>query len=101
MKREQTLEVAVPPEAALAACRRAFNELGWEILEAEEARLVAMEVPFRLDCLTGPSSVEVVARSASPERTTLTVAGSARGIRPRRLDAQMEVLERRILARVS
>ena len=93
------VELEVPPGEALAAYRRAFAELGWEILEADDAHLVAIEVPFRLNCLTSPSEVEIRARSAPANATVVALEGFARGSigwsGSRRLAAHLATLQRR------
>ena len=90
------------PEGALAASRLVFTELGWEILEEDDTHLVAMEFPFRLSCLARPADAEVAVRPESSGPTTVTLVGASRGVGAGpQLEAQMNSIEKRILALVS
>src|SRR5262245_30865362 len=99
MKRKRAIEFAASPERALAASRRALAELGWEIVEEDESRLVALEVPFRLSCLARPTEAEVAVGHTSPQRSTVILVGSSRGVGAGpRIEAQMRSIEARMRA---
>ena len=102
MKRTESLEVGVPQERALEACRAAFAAMGWEIVEAEGTRLAAIEVPFRLPCRRLPAEVEISAHSRSRERTILAIEGTMAGVgTERELAGYMAAVVKRIRARLS
>jgi hypothetical protein len=99
MNQERSLELGATPEAALLTCRRIFAELGWEVVEADGDRLVAIEVPFGFNCRTLPAEAEVSVRPGPCGRTLLTLVASVRGFGARRLlEARMAALEKRLHA---
>ena len=102
MKQTESLELGVSQERALTTCRTAFADLGWEVVEANEGGLAAIEVPFRLECRRLPAEIEIRVRTLSPDRTRLTIEGTCTGIGSRReLGGYMAALQRRIRAQLS
>jgi hypothetical protein len=101
--RHETVELDVAPQAVLTACRRVLFDLGWEVLDANHSRLVAMEVPLRLGCVERPAEMEIRVSATSPTSTTATLAASVHGIgrrTTRNLEAKLELVRRRLMARL-
>jgi hypothetical protein len=101
--RERTVHLDVAPPAVLVPCLRVLFDLGWEILAADHSRLVAMEVPLRLGCVERPAEIEIRVSATSPTSTTATLAASAHGVgrrATRDLEAKLELVRRRLLARL-
>ena len=96
----RSAEVASSPAATLSAYRRAVVSLGWEIVAQADDRLVAMEVPFRLECGARPAVVELGVRPARGGGTTVTMKGARRGRRAGELGAQLDEIERRARERL-
>ena len=63
-KVEGILELEITPERALACCRQAFAELGWELHDQAGQRLEAREDIAGLPCHHSPAKTTVAAESA-------------------------------------
>jgi hypothetical protein len=99
MNQTESLELAVSRERALVACRAAFADLGWEVVEADARHLAAIEVPFRLPCRRLPADIEIRVRPLSPGTTLLAIDGTIAGFGARReLAGYMAALRKRIQA---
>ncbi len=100
-KHSATMQLAIPPQEAMNACRRGVDRLGWEITDEEAGRLTAGEEPPLTSCraLTWPVRVEIRIEPESSERTTVTIIASMTGYGSRpaqRLSNKIEVLEQTI-----
>ena len=99
-KHAELIELDVGTEEAIATCRAALEGSGWEITEAAAGCLRAREEPWRLDCHTSPSKLEVDALEIGASTTTLSVKATAPGIGPLpgpgRLRRQVAALRARI-----
>jgi hypothetical protein len=99
-KRVETIDLAIPPDRALEACRRALVELGWSGDEAgERLRLSGREDATRLCCHQSPASVEIELR-AHDGGTAVHMAGQVPGFGPvskAHLSSRMEALWRHLL----
>jgi hypothetical protein len=99
-KRRDEIDLAVPPDRALEACRRALAELGWSSEEAEEMRISGREDTTRLCCRQSPARVEIELRGHD-SGTAIRMAGSVPGFGPvssDHLSSRMEALWRHLLA---
>ena len=100
-KRHQTILLPVSSAEALAACRRTLRSLGWEATEPAENRIVGDEEPWRLDCHTSPSRIEIGLSAEAADRTAVEVTVAAPGFGPRvsrRLARQIEAFEEKVAA---
>jgi hypothetical protein len=102
-KRLTGLQLEIPPEDAIVACRAAIRSLEWNLAEPGEGRLVAREDAARLACRDLPAEIEVKVGAAPGERTALTLAGFVPGrglLSSRHLRASLAVLETAIRRRI-
>jgi hypothetical protein len=102
-KRLIGLQLEIPPEDAIVACRAAIRSLEWELAESGEGRLTARQDAARLPCRDWPAEIEVGVGAAPGERTMLTLAGFVPGRGPlssRHLRASLGVLEDAIRRRI-
>jgi len=99
-KHAELIELDVGTDEAIAACRAALEQSGWEVTEAADGALRAREELWRLDCRTSPSTLEVDALETGELTTTLSVKATAPGIGPipgpGRLRRQLAALRARI-----
>jgi hypothetical protein len=80
-KATATLELDLPPEQALAACRAAIARIDWELVEGGGVELHGRQDPARLCCTSAPVSVEIALTEAG-ERTTVALRGKVPGFGP-------------------
>ena len=102
-KRLTDVQLEIPPEDAIVACREAIRSLEWDLAEAGEGRLMAREDAARLPCRDWPAEIEIEVGAAPGERTALTLAGFVPGrgvISSRHLRASLAVLETAIRRRI-
>jgi hypothetical protein len=95
-KRAERLELDVPPERALTACRTAIESLEWELAELDEAGLQAREDAAKLSCHDWPVEIGLKVAPDGEERAAVTLAGSVPGLGPvssRHLRASLARLE--------
>lgn len=100
-RQRQTIELGVPRQQAISACREALDQLGWEITEEGERRLVGGEEPQPTSCraLTWPARVKIEVDSESSKLTTVTIHAAMSGFGRNtadRLQRRMGALERAI-----
>ncbi len=98
-KRAQLLELEVAPDEALAGCRAAVAELGWEVSETGEDRLATHQDPAKLCCHDWPVEVVIEVVEAGERRTCLGMKASVPGRGPissRSLGSSLAALERAI-----
>jgi hypothetical protein len=81
-KAVRTLELELPRERALAACRTAIAGLNWELVEAGADWLSGRQDPARLCCRSAPVRVEIELSGASDEPTRVDLRGSVPGFGP-------------------
>lgn len=100
----QHLKLTMPADRALAACRGAIADLGWEIDEAAtERRLVGREPPWDLCCIASPGTIEVRVSESGEGASQVDLTGSIGGIGPVsavQLKERMDAFARRLLRRL-
>jgi hypothetical protein len=102
-KRLTGLQLEIPPEDAILACRAAIRNLEWDLAEEAEGRLTAREDVARLPCRESPAEIQINVGVAPGDRTVLTVAGFVPGRGPlasRHLGASLARLEGAIRHRI-
>jgi hypothetical protein len=79
--RHQDLELAAPPEEALAIVRKTVADLGWKCLEDEDGSLVVRESP-RMLLGRWPLGIKVEVAAAGDRRSALRLWGRMGGFGP-------------------
>jgi hypothetical protein len=99
-KQRRVVELDLPPDRALAACRRAIAELTWTLEESGgQGDLSGRERPEILCCHNAPVRVEAEVLPAGHDRTSVEVRGSVPGWGPvssKHLRSRMDAFERRL-----
>jgi hypothetical protein len=76
-----SIELELPRERALAACRAAIVSIDWELTEDGSDQLRGRQDPGRLCCTSAPVAVEIVLTNTG-ERTMVALHGKVPGFGP-------------------
>jgi hypothetical protein len=80
--RNETVRVALAPDAALEACRRALSPDVWELERDGADRLIAYEWPWRISCQVRPARLEVRVSTMGDHGSLIELEASAPGLGP-------------------
>jgi hypothetical protein len=98
-KTSRSIELESAADPSEVACRDALRDLGWEVSEAHDGRLVATEDLARLRCIEGPIQLEVRMLPGPGDGTKILLEASMVGrgpIQSKHLREQIGALEGRI-----
>lgn len=96
-KVRETLQLRLPQQQAIGACREAVDRLGWEIAVDSDARLSGGEEPPLTSCRapTWPARFEIAVVPQSAKLSTVWISAASSGFGRRsadRLQSQIDAL---------